>query len=875
MNYQFSSYEVKVEIDSLQELIGMRIGNIHQVDKDTLTMKFWKLGVSRILIVQNGVRFHITDFPREKPKVPPDFCCRLRKLLRFRRLNDIIQPLNDRAVYFCFGDLRLCFELFQGGNIILFQETDKIIQAVLKYHVISGKTIIGVNQPYNDDQFKPYTSPTDEQVHNYFKNNDNSNQKVRQGLNKVFPFTRPEFFISSLTVAGINPDGPFDKYEYHPEQVDIFIAEMRKMEAVLLSKPEPRPERPEPANPEDPENQEQFKYQQVPLPPKPKGYVYTKGKDKFLSPFPLAQYDPSQSQVFDTFDKACDEFWSVRELERAQKEHKENEAAPDKKVQSVKKNFDKKRKQFQDELDLLNRTGHLIQANATQIEQCRNVINSFIANRVRWDEIRMSIRAYQECGNELASMIDKVDFEKSGFYCLVNDEEGKTERIFIELKKTAYANASAYFDKRAVLVKKLEGANAKEEEVLKKVEKDAIAAKKKVTSTIQERRKTWWFERFHWFITTENYLVISGRDKVQNEVLVAHYLKKDDIYLHAEIHGAASVIIKNPTSKPVSPISLEQAAEFAVARSSAWKSNEPCNCFWVHADQVKKNLPGQPTAPKGTFYIVGEKNMMTMTMPQMGLGILFHVTEQHVADHANERKIRVDEDEKPESEIPKEEGETKPKLPPRVDSAEIEAALPFPQEKQEDIPAEPEKPKKPDNEEEENSEDEEISDEELMKMALTKPEDADVAARRLERKEKRNRPKPEKKIEEGVQEIMQEEGIPIDLDTEGINALTGEPLPTDEFFAAYVMCAPVSALLKFKYKVKFVPGETKKGKAWPVISNYFQSMKAPSEQTQLIKLIPDNYVTEQMPFDVRLQLGAGGQASQNKNKNKGKQKGKK
>lgn len=865
-NYQFSSYEVKVEIDSLQELIGMRIGNIHQVDKETLVFKFRKLGASRIVIFQNGVRFHITEFPREKPKVPPDFCCRLRKLLRFRRLDDIIQPLNDRAVYFCFGDLYLCFELFQGGNIILLQMPNKIIQAVLKYHVISGTTIIGVNQPYNDDQFKPYTSPTDEQVHEYFKNNDKSQNKVRSGLNKVFPFTRPEFFISALTAAEIEPDGPFSKYEYDADKVNVFIAEMRKMESVLINKPAPRPVR------DFSQNEEEAKEQNktapaAPLPPKPKGYVYTKGKDRFLSPFKLEQYEEKCMKEFDTFDKACDEFWSVKELEKAQKEKREIESAPDKKVASVKKNFDKKKKQFQDELDKLNKTGRLIQDNATQIEQCRNIINNFIANRVRWDEIRMSIKAYQEAGNELASMIDKVEFEKASFWCLVNDEEMNTERILIDLRKTAYANASAYFDQRAQLVKKLEGANAKEEEVLKKVYKEAQAAKKKATSTIQDRRKQWWFERFHWFITSENYLVVSGRDKRQNDVLVEHYLKKDDIYLHAEIHGAASVIIKNPTSKPVSPLSIEQAAEFAVARSSAWKSNEPCNCFWVHADQVKKNIPGQPTAPQGTFYITGTKNMMTMTMPQMGLGILFHVTEQHVADHANERKIKIEEDEQTPEEKTEEEKKPEPNKPQRVNSAEIEAALPFPQQE------EPPKQEVKAEEEDKNDEEDELSDEELARLALTQPEDAEAAARREERKAKRNRPKKEKVIEEEVKEIMEEEGIPLDLDTSGINALTGEPLQSDEFYAAYVMCAPLSALNKFKFKVKFVPGETKKGKAWPVISNYFQSMKVPQEQTALIKLIPDGSVTQQMPFDVRLQLGAGGSASMNKNK--GKKKGKK
>jgi predicted ribosome quality control (RQC) complex YloA/Tae2 family protein len=42
----------------------------------------------------------------------------------------------------------------------------------------------------------------------------------------------------------------------------------------------------------------------------------------------------------------------------------------------------------------------------------------------------------------------------------------------------------------------------------------------KVKATIQQIRKPMWFEKFHWFISTENYIVIAGRDAQQNEVLV-------------------------------------------------------------------------------------------------------------------------------------------------------------------------------------------------------------------------------------------------------------------------------------------------------------------------------------------------------------------
>jgi predicted ribosome quality control (RQC) complex YloA/Tae2 family protein len=46
-----------------------------------------------------------------------------------------------------------------------------------------------------------------------------------------------------------------------------------------------------------------------------------------------------------------------------------------------------------------------------------------------------------------------------------------------------------------------------------------------VRSAAPVARKAYWFERFHWFITSENYLVLSGRDAQQNELLVKRYLR--------------------------------------------------------------------------------------------------------------------------------------------------------------------------------------------------------------------------------------------------------------------------------------------------------------------------------------------------------------
>lgn len=41
-------------------------------------------------------------------------------------------------------------------------------------------------------------------------------------------------------------------------------------------------------------------------------------------------------------------------------------------------------------------------------------------------------------------------------------------------------------------------------------------------------------------------------------------MKPNDIYVHADIHGASSVVIKNPTGQPVPPKTLNEAGTMAI-----------------------------------------------------------------------------------------------------------------------------------------------------------------------------------------------------------------------------------------------------------------------------------------------------------------------
>lgn len=45
--------------------------------------------------------------------------------------------------------------------------------------------------------------------------------------------------------------------------------------------------------------------------------------------------------------------------------------------------------------------------------------------------------------------------------------------------------------------------------------------------------------------------MLAGRDGQQNEMLVRRYLRAGDVYVHADVHGASSLVVKNPQGQCV------------------------------------------------------------------------------------------------------------------------------------------------------------------------------------------------------------------------------------------------------------------------------------------------------------------------------------
>jgi hypothetical protein len=142
--------------------------------------------------------------------------------------------------------------------------------------------------------------------------------------------------------------------------------------------------------------------------------------------------------------------------------------------------------------------------------------------------------------------------------------------------------------------------------------------------------------------------VLAGRDAHQNELLVKRYLRPGDAYLHADVHGAASCILrskrrrlKNGRTETVtlSERALQEAGNFTVCRSSAWSKKMIMSAWWVESHQVSKTAPTGEYLTVGSFMVRGKKHFLPPCQLEMGLAVLFRLgDDDSMARHQTDRR---------------------------------------------------------------------------------------------------------------------------------------------------------------------------------------------------------------------------------------------
>lgn len=182
--------------------------------------------------------------------------------------------------------------------------------------------------------------------------------------------------------------------------------------------------------------------------------------------------------------------------------------------------------------------------------------------------------------------------------------------IEFDLIKSVDENAGKYFDLAKKQKKKITGATSaikdakhKLKTILEQEEKFQEEEQIKAQKTT---RKKEWYEKFHWFESSEGLLCIGGRDATSNEIIIKKHMEPDDLVFHTDAPGSPFFLIKNASK--ATKITIEETAQAVAVYSKAWKQGHAStDVFYVKPEQVTKEAKSGEYMSKGAFMVYGKR----------------------------------------------------------------------------------------------------------------------------------------------------------------------------------------------------------------------------------------------------------------------------
>ncbi|CAK4034427.1 related to DUF814 domain [Lecanosticta acicola] len=691
MKQRFSSLDVRVIAHELsRSLVTLRLANVYDLSSRIFLLKFAKPDHREQLIIDSGFRCHLTAFSRATAAAPSAFVARLRKFLRTRRCTVVRQIGTDRVIELEFSDgaYRLFLEFYAGGNIVLTDGELTILGLLrsvnegaeheqyrlgVKYGLEQRQGIDGIPALTGQRLKDGLQKALERQQEDAQKGSKKAKKKGGNVLSKALAGSMSEFppvlIDHALYVAGIErtlelekvleSDGLQEKILGALQQAGKIVEEITKGDAAkgfILAK-------------------RNFSRDgdATRLPGESQAVMY----DDF-HPFKPAQLADDNSTVFlehEGFNKTVDEFFSSIEGQKLESRLQEREDNAKRRIEQARQEQEKRIDGLQQVQELNIRKAQAIEANVERVEEAVAAVNGLIAQGMDWVDIGRLIENEQSRRNPVAEMIEiplklhentvtlllselaeaeeeemnETDSEASDSdedYQQAPQTQAQDKRlaIDIDLGASAWSNARQYYDQRRTAAVKQEKTAQASQKALRSTEQKVMSDLKKglkqEKDILRPVRKQFWFEKFIYFVSSDGYLVLAGKDAQQNEILYRRYLRKGDVYVHADMHGAASIIIKNNPSTPEAPIppsTLSQAGNLAVCTSTAWDSKAVMSAWWVNADQVSKTAPTGEYLTTGGFTVRGKKNFLPPAQLLLGFGIVFQISEESKARHVKHR----------------------------------------------------------------------------------------------------------------------------------------------------------------------------------------------------------------------------------------------
>jgi len=557
MKKEMSAFDVRSVVNEMAALEGSHMDKIFHWGAGNVLFRLNVQGQGKKeLFFKDKKWLHLPEAKPETPAAPTSFASFLRKYLDNARVGKITQAGFDRVVIMELlksdAEYKLIFEMFGGGNVLLV--LDGKIMNCLIHKVRRDRTVRpGEDYVMPSSRFDP-TEPNYEHFQNILTNSGTDLVRTlamdaNLGGQYAEEICKRTGIPKNTKPAELNEN---DVKKIHSVMNDIVTDALSSTRSIS----------------------------------------YRNGDDIVdIAPVELQIYNEHEKEIFDSVSAA------IANMLASIKENEEEEFV-DPEVEKLQRRVDRQKETIEEyrmeSADLRSRADS-IYSNYPQVNELLDVL-SIQSKKLGWDKLKE--------GAMKISFVKDIDPSKNK---VTADLSGL--KVTLDYTKGIDANASDIYQKSKDVNEKASRAlialKESEEQLERKLK--GFAKAKALAASRAQPTKQFWFERYKWFVTSGGLLVLSGRDAHTNDQLVKKHMKEQDVYVHADVHGAPSVVIKNGAAAKAED--LREACVFAVTQSKAWMSSVPeGSAFWVYPDQVSKTPQAGEFVPRGAFIIRGKRN---------------------------------------------------------------------------------------------------------------------------------------------------------------------------------------------------------------------------------------------------------------------------
>ncbi len=567
-------------------LLGSWLNNIYQ-NENIFLLKFRSIKAENLtLLVEPGKRVHLTSFKRVTPKTPSSFVMFLRNKIKNAKLVELNQHDLDRILYLVFEKksekYTLIIELFGDGNILLLNSLNQILYA-LKYVRMKDRVIL----PKQVYVYPPLRG------RDPFEINLEELKEIMKQSSKDIIHT----LVANLNIASeyaeevlLNSNIGF-KTPAKTVQVDQLKILIENMKALLTK----------------------IKSTQL----SPCIFSDNQGRRISVTPCILIKYANLNREEYTDFNEALDVYFTEYESQTKALQVDDKVKSKINSLERIRKEQEEAVKLLQERIKLHKTVGDLIYSNYPIIDELLRTVKQAREKKIEWSEIISKLNKAKEMGIPSALIFKELKQDKAELTVEVNNI------IFnLDFRKSLTQNADHYYNLSKKEEAKLTGALSALEKTNSKLNELTLKLDELKPKPVKKTRKKEWYERFRWFITSDNILVIGGKDAKSNELIIKKFTDKTDLIFHADIHGAPIAVLKSGGQRPPET-SIKEAAQFAASYSSAWsKGAGGVDVYYVNPDQISFSPPTGQYLPKGSFIITGPRTYIRNQPLSLMFGVI-------------------------------------------------------------------------------------------------------------------------------------------------------------------------------------------------------------------------------------------------------------